>query len=118
REDAAQLRGSTVQVPRSAFPALPDDEYYWVDLIGCLVYGVSEPNAGVLDINSDIIDQVPSTSDERPVLLGRVVLVTDNGAHGVLHVQRLDGDGEPILSPKGKPLETLVPFVNAHVHSV
>ena len=33
--DAAQaLRGARVFVPRSAFPAVGKDEYYWVDLIG------------------------------------------------------------------------------------
>ncbi len=27
------LNGATVAVPRSAFPVLPDGEYYWTDLI-------------------------------------------------------------------------------------
>src|SRR5690606_5752786 len=34
RTEAERLRGCTVWVSRAAFPALEDDEYYWVDLIG------------------------------------------------------------------------------------
>lgn len=36
-ETAAAWRGSTVCVPRSSFPDLPDDEVYWIDMIGCTV---------------------------------------------------------------------------------
>ncbi len=34
RDAALSLRGARIFVPRSAFPAAGDDEYYWVDLIG------------------------------------------------------------------------------------
>lgn len=37
RDWAQALRGATIALPRSAFPALPDGEYYWVDLIGLAV---------------------------------------------------------------------------------
>jgi 16S rRNA processing protein RimM len=37
RTDAESLKGSTVWVPRSAFPTPGADEYYWVDLIGLAV---------------------------------------------------------------------------------
>lgn len=34
KEDADALRGVTLWAPRSALPALPDDEFYHADLIG------------------------------------------------------------------------------------
>ena len=34
RDAAEALKGAAVSVPRSAFPQLPDNEYYWSDLIG------------------------------------------------------------------------------------
>src|SRR5699024_11619457 len=38
RDQAELLRGHTVWVPRGQFDSLPDDEFYWVDLFGCLVF--------------------------------------------------------------------------------
>lgn len=99
REHAMTLRGNRVWVARSMFPAAQDDEYYWVDLIGCLLYG---------------------RDDDEAVLLGRVDSVADNGAHAVLHVVRLvDEAGLPVLlDAKGREQEILVPFVSAHVKAV
>jgi len=37
RNAAEVLRGATVYVPRSSFPTLPEDEYYWTDVIGLRV---------------------------------------------------------------------------------
>ncbi len=50
-------------VSRARFPAAADDEYYWVDLIGCEV------------------------RNREGVCLGRVVSVDDHGAHALLSVQ-------------------------------
>ena len=99
RDQAAAMRGNRVWVPRAAFPAADADEYYWVDLIGCLLYGQDE---------------------DRSLLLGRVTDVTDNGAHALLHVTRLtdEPDPQPLLDSKGREQETLIPFVSAHVHAV
>jgi 16S rRNA processing protein RimM len=102
RDQAEALRGMSVCMPRSAFPAPDEDEYYWVDLIGCSVFG--EENGG-------------------SVLLGVVDEVVDNGAHALLKVlrqrQAAVGEGtEPILDAKGRPVETLVPFVHAHIRAV
>ena len=101
RTQAEKLRGCTVWVSRAAFPATQDDEYYWVDLIGCTLYGEHEG---------------------RSVVLGVVDDVMDNGAHSVLQVKRhtLDEHGavQPLLDEKGRQQETLVPFVAAHVHTV
>jgi 16S rRNA processing protein RimM len=37
RAAAEALRGALIHVPRASFPTPDDDEYYWVDLIGCQV---------------------------------------------------------------------------------
>src|SRR5690606_14660750 len=101
RDQAESLRGSTVWVSRAAFPATQEDEYYWVDLLGCAVYG---------------------EHDGQSVLLGVVENVTDNGVHAILSVARqiLNDAGEvtPVLDAKGRAVETLIPFVAAHVHTV
>lgn len=101
REQAMALKGYTVSVPRSTFPSIPDDEYYWVDLVGCLLFG---------------------EHDGAPGLIGTVIEVVDNGAHGVLRVARgtrgEQGEVIPLLDARGRPLEVLVPFVEAHVHTV
>jgi 16S rRNA processing protein RimM len=101
RTQAEQLRGCTVWVPRASFPATEDDEYYWVDLIGCTLHGEEEG---------------------RSVLLGVVADVTDNGVHAVLRVERqvIDDQGAtvPLLDARGRQVEILVPFVAAHVHTV
>lgn len=62
REAAEALRGSVVFISRSHFPALPEDEYYWVDLIGLSVF------------------------NRRGDALGTVKGLIDNGAHPVLQV--------------------------------
>lgn len=112
RDQAQALKGTALFLPRSAFPKPDTDEYYWVDLIGCLLHG--------------------EDADGKPMLLGRVTQVSDNGAHGVLHVARLaPADGapadaaqtaasaepalEPVLDARGRAQELLVPFVAAHV---
>src|SRR5690606_41714142 len=77
------------------------DEVARVNHNGCTQYGEHEGNR---------------------VLLGVGDGVMDNGAHAVLRVKRqqLDPQGQvqPLLDSKGRPLETLVPFVAAHVHTV
>ena len=101
RDIAETLKGHTVWVSRAQFPAADEDEYYWVDLIGCQLFG---------------------EQDGQSALLGQVVDVMDNGAHAVLRVARakLDAEGNLVFlqTDKGKPLEELVPFVAAHVHTV
>jgi len=102
RTQAEALRGRAVCMPRSAFPPPEDGEYYWIDLIGCLVHG---------------------EQDGQPALLGRVADVTDNGAHAILKVEKLvpspdGGDLAVVPDAKGRPVELLVPFVNAHLRAV
>lgn len=101
RDQAEALRGLTIRVPRASFPAPADDEYYWVDLIGCFLYGAA---------------------DGSPVLLGRVDEIFDNGAHAVLQVAlgalADSGDFQARLDPRGRPRHELVPFVAAHIQRV
>jgi len=102
RDQAEALRGCSVHIPRSQFPATSDDEYYWVDLIGCTFY---------------------SGSDGELVPVGVVDDIMDNGAHAVLRVVVSDipsGDApiQPKLDEKGRPVEVLVPFVGAHILAV
>ena len=70
RGGAEALKGSTVSIGRSEFPAAGDDAYYWVDLIGCEVTGA---DGG---------------------LLGTVSEVSETGAHAVL---RVSGRGEHLI---------------------
>jgi 16S rRNA processing protein RimM len=101
RDTAESLRGYTVWVPRAAFPSAGDDEYYWIDLIGCDFHGMG---------------------DDGPRLLGRVDQVLDNGAHAVLQVALGAPDAEGVFQPlsdaRGRPRHVLVPFVAAHVQDV
>ncbi|MBV7482375.1 ribosome maturation factor RimM [Bordetella sp. BOR01] len=102
RDQAEALRGCAVQVSRSQFPAPADDEYYWVDLIGCAFY---------------------TDAEGEPARVGVVEEVVDNGAHAILRVvlQRAPvpgGQPEPRRDAKGRPLVMLVPFVGAHILAV
>lgn len=101
RDQAESLRGHTVWLPRGQFESLPDDEYYWVDLLGCRVY---------------------STQTSPSVLLGEVSHVFDNGAHAVLVIDQgvLDKDGSfvPSRNKRNHIQQSMVPFVEAHVLQV
>jgi 16S rRNA processing protein RimM len=88
RNAAEALKGATVQIRRSHFPPLSDDEFYWVDLIG-LAVGNLEGEA-----------------------LGAVAELMDNGAHPILRVVA------PVESADQKPKEWLIPFVDQFVKTV
>ncbi|MEW6205149.1 MAG: ribosome maturation factor RimM [Pseudomonadota bacterium] len=62
-ELAAQFKGRRVYVSRARFPAPAEGEYYWVDLVGCVV------------------------SNLQGKVLGTVVQVVDHGAHPILSVK-------------------------------
>jgi len=90
RDQAQALKGATLHLPRSRFPKTADDEYYWVDLIGCALYG--------------------KNAEEQDVLLGRVAQVSDNGAHALLHVAYPD-----VPDDAARTRTQLIPFVAAHI---
>ncbi|MDK3022987.1 ribosome maturation factor RimM [Cupriavidus taiwanensis] len=70
RNLAEALRGRRVWIRRADFPAPQEDEFYWVDLIGC------------------------SVSNEQGELLGEVSGLIDNGAHQILQVAFVQPDGK------------------------
>lgn len=88
RNAAEALKGATVQIRRSSFPHLEEDEFYWVDLIGL------------------------SVEDLEGRVLGTVANLMDNGAHPILRVQPPAG-----IDDKA-PAEILIPFVEQHVPEV
>lgn len=101
RDLAEKLKAHTVWVSRSDFPSADEDEHYWVDLIGCLLY---------------------SDYSGQSVLVGQVVNVFDNGAHAILelHTGILNDQAQFVAhsTEKGKPIIEMVPFVDAYVHTV
>jgi len=48
RNAAEALKGVRISLPRSAFPATPEGEYYWVDLIGLQVFNREGIDLGVV----------------------------------------------------------------------
>ncbi|UAW64660.1 ribosome maturation factor RimM [Mycoavidus sp. HKI] len=90
REAAQALKGLRVWISRADFPALTNDEYYWVDLIGL-----------------EVVNQAG-------VMLGTVSDLIDNSAHAILRIADLTSDqaGEPVNH------ELLIPFVGAYIHQV
>lgn len=99
RNTADLYRGGIIGLPRSAFPALSEDEYYWVDLIGLRVVNL------------------------QGVLLGHVVGMQEHTAHALLQVERsgvadgLVGQSKSGQEPK-KVLPELIPFVARHIAQV
>jgi len=91
RETAEALKGATVQVSRADFPELPEDEYYWTDLIG-------------LD-----------TVNLQGEALGKVTDMMHNGAQSIL---RITPEADPNAAPDAKAPERLVPFVDQYVKTV
>ncbi|WP_211097362.1 MULTISPECIES: ribosome maturation factor RimM [Oxalobacteraceae] len=88
RDAAEALKGAAVQVRRSHFPPLSDDEFYWIDLIGLSVENLQGES------------------------LGTVADLMDNGAHPILRVL------EPVTPGGDKPQEHLIPFVDQFVKTV
>ncbi len=89
--DAAQaLAGTQIRIARAEFPRAADDEYYWVDLIGCHVV------------------------NREGEALGVVVGLVDTGVHSVLRI----GAGAGAADASAARDERLVPFVAAYVDDV
>ncbi|MFN9709445.1 MAG: ribosome maturation factor RimM [Burkholderiales bacterium] len=73
RNTAESLRGARIFVSRSSFPTPPDNEYYWVDLIGLTV--VNRQNE----------------------VLGTVEGLIDTGPHSVLRIRPDDKTEERLV---------------------
>ncbi|MBC7414560.1 MAG: ribosome maturation factor RimM [Herminiimonas sp.] len=94
RDAAEGLRGTAVHVSRAHFPALPTDEFYWVDLIGL---------------------EVENLQGES---LGRVVDMMDNGAHPILRVAHVTEATPAVGADKAVVSEMLIPFVDQFIKTV
>jgi 16S rRNA processing protein RimM len=89
RHAAETLKGVRIYVPRGAFPATPEGEYYWVDLIGL-----------------DVINR-------EGVHLGTVRDLLTTGPNSVLvleYTETVDG--------VERTAERMIPFVSAYVDGV
>jgi len=100
RDAAEALKGSVVQIQRSHFPVLSNNEFYWLDLIGLAVENCQGETLGV------------------------VVDLIDNGAHPILRVvqtkakEELDGIAAALVQKSAPAREYLIPFVEHFVPSV
>jgi 16S rRNA processing protein RimM len=90
RSEAEALKGAAVQVSRADFPALPEDEYYWSDLIGL----------DVVNLQGEA--------------LGKVADMMSNGPQSILRIVPHADAAEP----DAKLDERLVPFVDQYVKAV
>jgi 16S rRNA processing protein RimM len=89
RNAAEALKGVRIYLPRSAFPATPEGEYYWVDLIGLDVVNREGVHLGVV---SDLVATGPNS-----------VLVLE-------YTDTVDG--------AEKTAERMIPFVAAYIDGV
>jgi 16S rRNA processing protein RimM len=89
RSAAEALKGVRIYVPRSAFPATPEGEYYWVDLIGLEVVNREGLPMGVV---RDLLPTGPNS-----------VLVLE-------YSETVDG--------QERVAERMIPFVAAYVDGV
>lgn len=88
RDASEALKGAAVFIPRSAFPTLPADEFYWSDLIGL----------DVVNLQGEA--------------LGRVSDMMHNGAQSILRISPV-----PDAAAEKAP-ERLIPFVDQFVITV
>jgi 16S rRNA processing protein RimM len=89
RDAAEALKGAGVFVSRAEFPPLPEDEYYWSDLIGLDVVNLQGEN------------------------LGTVTDLMHNGAQSILRIAPV-----PDAASDSKAPERLIPFVDQFVKTV
>ncbi|MBB5391099.1 MULTISPECIES: ribosome maturation factor RimM [unclassified Herbaspirillum] len=95
RNAAEALKGNVVYISRKHFPALDDDEFYWVDLIGASVENLQGEQLGVV---ADMMD-----NGAHPIL--RVAMPAQEAGQGA--------EGKPASQP-----ELLIPFVGQFVKTV
>jgi 16S rRNA processing protein RimM len=89
RNTAEALKGVRIYVPRSAFPATPEGEYYWVDLIGL-----------------DVVNR-------EGVPMGTVRDLLTTGPNSVLVIEYTE-----TVDGAERTAERMIPFVAAYVDGV
>jgi 16S rRNA processing protein RimM len=90
RNGSEALKGVRIHVPRSAFPATPEGEYYWVDLIGLRAVNREGVDMGIV----------------------RDLMPTGPNSVLVLEFTETGEDGKETLS------ERMIPFVATYVDKV
>lgn len=91
RDMAEALKGAAVSVPRSQFPALSADEFYWSELIGLEVVNLQGEH------------------------LGQVTDMMSNGPQSILRIQpAVAADAAPDVVAQ----ERLIPFVDQFIITV
>ena len=93
RDASEALKGAAVFIPRSEFPTLPADEFYWSDLIGL----------DVVNLQGEA--------------LGQVTDLMHNGAQSILRIAPAAAAALP-MSGADKVPERLIPFVDQFVKTV
>ncbi|KQQ45320.1 ribosome maturation factor RimM [Duganella sp. Leaf126] len=91
RNVAEALKGAAVSIPRSRFPVLSEDEFYWAELIGL---------------------EVENLQGEA---LGTVTDMMSNGPQSILRIQPAESAE---AAPDDTAPERLIPFVDAFIIKV
>jgi 16S rRNA processing protein RimM len=91
RDASEALKGAAVSIPRSQFPELPADEYYWSDLIGL----------DVVNLQGEALGQV-----------------TDMMDNGVQSIFRISPAADAAADAGAKAPERLIPYVDQYVKSI
>jgi 16S rRNA processing protein RimM len=91
RNVAEALKGAAVSIPKSRFPVLSDDEFYWTELIGLEVENLQGEHLGT---------------------------VTDMMSNGPQSILRITPAATTEADPEAAAQERLIPFVDAFVIKV
>jgi len=96
RNSAEALKGVRIYLPRSAFPATPEGEYYWVDLIGLDVVNregvhlgvvrdlmATGPNAVLVLEYTDTVDGVEQTAERMIPFVAAYIDNVDKAARRI-----------------------------------
>jgi 16S rRNA processing protein RimM len=92
RDASEALKGAAVTIPRSQFPELGADEFYWSDLIGL-----------------DVVNL-------QGVALGKVTDMMDNGVQSIFRITPVAEAAENGADAKAE--ERLIPYVDQYVKSI
>ena len=92
-ESVQAIRGRELAVRRASLPALPDGEYYWVDLVGTPVFSLGGYRLGtvveVIETGANAVLRVKGGSRVRVIPFADPILGT------VLPRQRIEVDWDP-----------------------
>ncbi|HPD55603.1 MAG TPA: ribosome maturation factor RimM [Smithellaceae bacterium] len=95
KEKAQSLLGSQVFVPEKFFPQLPENEYYWRDIIGLQVYSEEEEHLGKIEaiFSTGSNDVYVCKKGKSEILLPSVmdVIKSVNLKQGIMVVKKPQG---------------------------